>query len=195
MICPQHASTSENELSEESSETNHEAVYVSSNSYNTVEKQPMKPPKRPISINMRPSEPSEIQAAVNEFKELNSTLTMSVPSPRASEDECDIVGRHVAMQLKQLHPVDIIDATDEIQAILSRYRKKALKQLENRNVYTPSNNSYSSTPSPQPSTITKSYYQSVEPSVSAYGTTEHSLQSTSNNDIITTAMAFSDLIN
>lgn len=73
---------------------------------------------------------------------------MSVPSPRASEDEYDIVGRHVAMQLKQLHPVDIIDATDEIQAILSRYRKKAFKQLENRNVYTPSNYSYSSTPSP-----------------------------------------------
>lgn len=168
MICPQHASTSENELSEESSETNHEAVYVSSNSYNTVEKQPMKPPKRPRSINIRPSDPSEIQATVNELKELNSTLTMSVPSPRASEDECDIFGRYVAMQLKQLQPVDIIDATDEIQAILSRYRKKALKQLENRNMYTPS--SYSSTPSPQPSTITTSYYQSVEPSVSAYGT-------------------------
>jgi len=101
MICPQHASTSENELSEESSETNHEAVYVSSNSYKTIEKQPMKPPKRPRSINMRSSEPSEIQAAVNELKELNSTLTMSVPSPRASEDECDIVGRHVAMHATQ----------------------------------------------------------------------------------------------
>lgn len=85
MICPQHASTSENELSEESSQTNYEAIDASSSSYNTVEKQPMKPPKRPRS-NMRSSEPSEIQAAVNELKELNNTLTMSAPSPRASED-------------------------------------------------------------------------------------------------------------
>lgn len=100
------------------------------------------------------------------------------------------------MQLKQLQPGDIIDATDEIHAILSRYRKKALKQLENRNVYTSSNYSYESTPSPQPSTITTSYYQPLEPSVSAHGTTlEHSLQSTSKNDILTTAMTFSNLIN
>lgn len=90
MICPQHASTSENELSEESSQTNHEAVDVSSSSYNFVEKQPTKPAKRPRS-SMRSSEPSEIQATVNELKELNNTLTMSVPSPRASEDECDII--------------------------------------------------------------------------------------------------------
>lgn len=81
------------------------------------------------------SEPSEIQAAVNELKELNNTLTTSVSSPRASEDECDVIGRHVAMQLRQLQPIDMIDATDEIQAILSRYRKEALKTLENRHVF------------------------------------------------------------
>ena len=100
MICPQHASTSENELSEESLQTNHEAVDASINSYNTVEKQSMKPPKRPRSISMRSSEPPEIQAVVNELKELNGTLTIFVQSPRASVDECDIIRKHVAMQLK-----------------------------------------------------------------------------------------------
>jgi len=68
---------------------------------------------------------------VNELKKLNTTLTMSAPSPRASEDECDIIGKHVAMQLRQLQPIDMIDAKDEIQAILSRYRKEALIKLEN----------------------------------------------------------------
>ena len=132
-------------MSEESSETNNEGLDTSGNSNNTVEIQPMKPPKRPRSKMKFSPEGSEIQAAVNELKELNHSLTMSAPSPRESEDECDVIGRHVALQLRQLPPIDRIDATDEIQAILSRYRKTALCA---RNVY--SNYSSESAPSPVP---------------------------------------------
>lgn len=149
-------------------------------------------------------EGSEIQAAVNELKELNQSLTMSAPSPRESEDECDVIGRHVALQLRQLPPIDRIDATDEIQAILSRYRKTALCA---RNVYTPSNYSSESAPSPQPtvgfptrspltSTPTSTYYQSVEPSVSAHSTQlEQSSQSILASDVLAAAMTFTDIIN
>lgn len=121
---------SENELFEESSQTNYEVADTSGNSYNTVEKQPMKPQKRQRSTMRLSPEPSEIQAAVNELKELITNLIMSTQSPRGSEDECDVIGRHVAMQLRQLQPIDMIDATDEIQAILSRYRKKAFQKIE-----------------------------------------------------------------
>lgn len=106
----------------------------------------MKPPKRPrLKIKSSP-ERSEIQAAVTELKELNNSLTMSALSPRESEDECDAIGRHVTLQLRQLPPIDRIDATDEIHATLSRYRKKALCV---RTVYTP-NYSSESAPSPNP---------------------------------------------
>lgn len=141
---------SENEMSEESLQTNYEVIDTSYNSYNYVEKQPMKPTKRPKSKMRLPPESSEIRAAVNELKELNTNLRMSTQSPKGSEDECDVIGRHVAMQLKQLQPIDMIDAMDEIQGILSRYRKKALRKIEYRNVYTPSNCSSESAPSPRP---------------------------------------------
>lgn len=190
-------------MSEESSETNNEGLDTSGNSNNTVEIQPMKPPKRPRSKMKLSPERSEIQAAVNELKELNNSLTMSAPSPRESEDECDVIGRHVALQLRQLPPIDRIDATDEIQAILSRYRKKALCA---RNVYTPSNCSSESAPSPQPtvgfpprspltSTPTTSTYQPVEPSVSAHSTQlEQSSQSILASDVLAAAMTFSNII-
>lgn len=141
---------SENEMSEESSQTNYEVIDTNGNSYNYVEKQPMKPLKRPKSKMRLSPGPFEIRAAVNELKELNTNLRMSAQNPRGSEDECDVIGRHVAMQLKQLQPIDMIDAMDEIQGILSRYRKKALRKIEYRNVYTPSNCSPESAPLPQP---------------------------------------------
>lgn len=191
-------------MSEESSETNNAGLDTSGSSSNTVEIQPMKPPKRPRSKMKLSPERSEIQAAVNELKELNNTLTMSAPSPRESEDECDVIGRHVALQLRQLPPIDRIDATDEIQAILSTYRKKALCA---RNVYSPSNYSSESAPSPQPtvgfpprspltSTPMPTYYQPVEPSVSAHTTQlEQSSQSILASDVLAAAMTFSDIIN
>lgn len=170
-------------MSEESSETNNEGLDTSGNINNTVEIQPMKPPKRPRSKMKLSPEGSEIQAAVNELKELNQSLTMSAPSPRESEDECDVIGRHVALQLRQLPPIDRIDATDEIQAILSRYRKTALYA---RNVYTPSNYSSESAPSPQP----------VEPSVYAHSTQlEQSSQSILASGVLAAAMTFTDVIN
>lgn len=141
---------SENEMFEESSQTNYEVIDTSDNNINNVEKQPMKPPKRPKSKMRLSPESSEIRAAVNELNELKTNLRMSAQSPRGSEDECDVIGRHVVMQLKQLQPIDMIDAMDEIQGILTRYRKKALRKIEYRNVYTPSNWSSESAPSPQP---------------------------------------------
>ncbi|CAH1989519.1 unnamed protein product [Acanthoscelides obtectus] len=41
-------------------------------------------------------------------------------------DEYDFIGKHVAIQLRQLPLLDFIDAKDEIQQVLSRYRKKAI---------------------------------------------------------------------
>lgn len=94
---------------------------------------------------------------------------MSAPSPRELGDECDVIGRHVALQLRQLSQIDRIDATDEIQAILSRYRKKSLCATL---VYTHSNYSSESTPSPLTSAPTMSTisYHPVEPPVSAHCT-------------------------
>ncbi|XP_071052133.1 uncharacterized protein [Onthophagus taurus] len=86
---PHHVSTSGNELFQESSETINEDHDTSGNSNNTVQIQPIKPPKKPrLKMKLSP-EGSEIQAAVNELKELNQCLTMSAPSPKEPEDECD----------------------------------------------------------------------------------------------------------
>ncbi|CAH2016734.1 unnamed protein product [Acanthoscelides obtectus] len=41
-------------------------------------------------------------------------------------DEYDVIGKHVAIQLRELPLLDFIDAKDEIQQLLSRYRKKAI---------------------------------------------------------------------
>lgn len=137
----------------------------------------LKPPKSPKLKTKLSSERSEIQAAVNELKELNiSLVNVSAPIPRELEDECDVFGRHVALQLKQLPPIDRIDATDEIQAILSKYRKSALSA---RIVYTPSNYSSECTPSPQPVVN----YQLIEPTISALSTQqEQSSQSILHNE-------------
>lgn len=69
-------------------------------------------------------ETSGIAAAINELKQLNSTIESS--SSSRQEDEYDVVGKHVAIQLRQLPLLDFLDAKDEIQQVLSRYRKRAL---------------------------------------------------------------------
>lgn len=181
----------------------------------------MKPSKTPKLKMKLPSEPSGIQAAVNELKELNNTLVnVSAPIPRDLEDECDVIGRHVALQLKQLPPIDRIDATDEIQAIISRYRKSALCA---RIVYSPSNHSSECTRSPQPvgftagapvnptSTMSQVHYQNT---ISALSTqleqSSQSIlhnecmppagapvnpQSILNNDVLAAAITISDITN
>lgn len=66
-------------------------------------------------------EMSGITAAIDELKQLNSTIESS--SSSRQEDEYDVVGKHVAIQLRQLPLLDFLDAKDEIQQVLSRYRK------------------------------------------------------------------------
>ncbi|CAH1976191.1 unnamed protein product [Acanthoscelides obtectus] len=69
-------------------------------------------------------ETSGIAAAINELKQLNSTIQTSSCSQQC--DEYDVIGKHVAIQLRELPLLDFIDAKDEIQQVLSRYRKKAV---------------------------------------------------------------------
>lgn len=69
-------------------------------------------------------EMSGITAAIDELKQLNSTIESSSSSQQ--EDEYDVVGKHVAIQLRQLPLLDFLDAKDEIQQVLSRYRKRAI---------------------------------------------------------------------
>ncbi|PZC80777.1 hypothetical protein B5X24_HaOG214001 [Helicoverpa armigera] len=54
---------------------------------------------------------SGIVAAINELKQLNSTIESSNSSQQ--EDEYDVVGKHVAIQLRQLPLLDFLDAKDE----------------------------------------------------------------------------------
>ncbi|KAF9422075.1 hypothetical protein HW555_002096, partial [Spodoptera exigua] len=154
---PNHASTSGNE-----------DLDASDNRNKAVPTKVVRPPKTPKLKTKVSSERSEIQAAVNELKELNiSLLNVSAPIPRELEDECDVIGRHVALQLKQLPPIDRIDATDEIQAILSRYRKSTrCARIMLIILYTPSDYSSECTPSKQPA----ANYQLVGPTISAHST-------------------------
>ncbi|CAG4937843.1 unnamed protein product [Parnassius apollo] len=102
------ASKPGNELSEDTSQNSNEERDTLSNSGHTVVvKQPINPRKRPRSNIKCTLERSDIKAAVNELKELSNSLTMSIPS--ASEDEFDVIGRHVTLQLRQLPPIDRID--------------------------------------------------------------------------------------
>ncbi|KAH9635589.1 hypothetical protein HF086_012258 [Spodoptera exigua] len=167
---PNHASTSGNE-----------DLDASDNRNKAVPTKVVRPPKTPKLKTKVSSERSEIQAAVNELKELNiSLLNVSAPIPRELEDECDVIGRHVALQLKQLPPIDRIDATDEIQAILSRYRKSTLcARIMLIILYTPSDYSSECTPSKQPA----ANYQLVGPTISAHSTQlEQSSQSILHNE-------------
>ncbi|CAH1972772.1 unnamed protein product [Acanthoscelides obtectus] len=58
-------------------------------------------------------ETSGIAAAINELKQLNSTIQTSSCSQQC--DEYDVIGKHVAIQLRGLPLLDFIDAKDEIQ--------------------------------------------------------------------------------
>lgn len=79
----------------------------------------------------------EILAVVNELKKLTECAQMCVPSPREPEDECDAIGKHVAWQLRELKPIQRVEATERIHAILSKYRKKDLGALDPLSKYRP----------------------------------------------------------
>lgn len=96
-----------------------------------------------------PAQPIAVQEAiVIALKELNSNLAnlhflLGFPQ---KEDKCDLIGKHIALQLRELSLPDMIDAKDDIQVILSKYRKTAYE----RNTSTPL--AYS-TSSPHPNFI------------------------------------------
>lgn len=67
---------------------------------------------------------NEIAAAIKELKELNETIS------NRYVDECEAFGRHIAAQLKKLHPKHCILAQEDMQRVLTKYR---LAELSNHN--------------------------------------------------------------
>ncbi|XP_050701038.1 uncharacterized protein LOC126987771 isoform X3 [Eriocheir sinensis] len=65
---------------------------------------------------------SEIVAALKELKELNKAIN----NPKLVDDECETFGRHIAAQLKKLNPENCIMAQEDIQQVLTRYRRAEL---------------------------------------------------------------------
>jgi hypothetical protein len=63
-----------------------------------------------------------ITEAVRELKDLNNILSVPDENVRKLEDECDVMGRHVAMQLRELPIQDRIMANVDIQQVLMQYR-------------------------------------------------------------------------
>ncbi|XP_056643925.1 uncharacterized protein LOC130449890 [Diorhabda sublineata] len=68
-------------------------------------------PKKGIKRNVVPKE-STMHAAINELKDLNKSLRLPLEE---KENECDIIGKHIAVQLKQLSVPDMLNANAEMQ--------------------------------------------------------------------------------
>ncbi|XP_056644347.1 uncharacterized protein LOC130450156 [Diorhabda sublineata] len=88
-------------------------------------------PKKGIKRNVVPKE-STMHAAINELKDLNKSLRLPLEE---KENECDIIGKHITVQLKQLSVPDMLNANAEMQQVLTKYR---LKNLYNPHASTPS---------------------------------------------------------
>lgn len=69
-----------------------------------------------------------ITDAVRELKDLNEKLGTSTSSTVCKEDECDIMGKHIAFQLRELPIHDRVRANFEIQKILTDFRLKNIVQ-------------------------------------------------------------------
>lgn len=65
---------------------------------------------------------SEETAAIKKPKEQNEAKG----NPDQVDDECEIFGKHVAVQLKILHPEHCILAQEDIQRVLTKYRLAGL---------------------------------------------------------------------
>lgn len=65
---------------------------------------------------------TEVTSAIKELKELNKTIN----STKQVDDEYEIFGKYVAVQLRKLQPDQCILAQEEIQRILTKYRLAAL---------------------------------------------------------------------
>ncbi|XP_055616994.1 uncharacterized protein LOC129779265 isoform X2 [Toxorhynchites rutilus septentrionalis] len=96
---PFHASTSGSDFAEEITIIDEE--YLDATDENNADEILPKKPSNRRSKKKLSTEQSTIQAAVNELKELNNNLTVSASSMGEPEDECEAIGRHVIMQLRQ----------------------------------------------------------------------------------------------
>ena len=63
-----------------------------------------------------------ITEALRELKDLNKILSVHDQNVRKVEDECDVMGRHIAMQLRELPIQDRIMVNVDIQQVLMKYR-------------------------------------------------------------------------
>lgn len=82
---------------------------------------PRQPSARPRKRQKRRFE--AIADAVRDLNELNEKLNTPTTSTAGSlEDECEIMGKHIAIQLRQLPAYDRVRANFEIQKILMEFR-------------------------------------------------------------------------
>lgn len=83
--------------------------------------------KKPHTKAKKRSMLKHLSAAVKELSQLNKNISSAFPLRTATfttEDECDVIGRHIAIQLRKLPAEDLLDANLEIQQVLAKYRKK-----------------------------------------------------------------------
>ncbi|KAK4879441.1 hypothetical protein RN001_007587 [Aquatica leii] len=131
-----------------------------------------------------PDEQNLIKDAMDELKQLINSLAK--PASLEQEDECELIGKHIVYQLRLLPLLDMMDARNQIQQILSAYRK----------------NTYSTT-TPLCSPLDTAFSQLSEFSIVLHGepaqspfsqpSTSNSNQNTSSLDLIQQAMSYTDL--
>lgn len=66
-----------------------------------------------------------ITDAVQELKNLNETMTN--PTTAIREDDCDVMGKHIAIQLRELPPYDRVLANFDLQKVLMDYRLRNMR--------------------------------------------------------------------
>lgn len=74
-----------------------------------------------------------ITDAVHELKNLNKK--MSTPTTAIPEDECDAMGKHIAIQLRKLPPYDRVLANFDLQKILMDYRLRNMREASSSSSY------------------------------------------------------------
>lgn len=74
-----------------------------------------------------------ITDAVHELKNLNET--MNTTKTAIQDDECDIMGKHIAIQLRELPSYDRVLANFELQKVLMNYRLKNMRGVSSSTSY------------------------------------------------------------
>ncbi|XP_050548072.1 uncharacterized protein LOC126909682, partial [Daktulosphaira vitifoliae] len=140
-----------------------------------------------------------ITNAVHELKNLNETINS--PKTSIQDDECDVMGKHIAIQLRELPPYDRVLANFELQKVLLNYRLKNMREVSPSTSYSrPSSvasnfqlNPY--TPQTQTSEESSSRPSSVASNLQLHPYTPQTQTSEENStaDIIHAALVSSDI--